>query len=743
MFIRFLFHPARTCACLCAGILALLVLSPAALADGGDRPDIIFLLLDDMNADMLEHLDRIESEIADEGTTFENFFISTPVCCPSRSNFLLGEFSHDHGVWEVKNSPVGGWHTFRRLGHEENVFAKPMKEDFGYHTALMGKFFNWYPNDGDPDNPMTGYGWKNNDVPPYWYSWRGMRSGTMFSYYGTDFNECDNCVAGPTGATVVDTPATGIDKVYSTDYLRDEAVEFIEASYNDGKSIFLWIAPVAPHKQSSNTTPVPPDRYATSFPSETWPDKPNLFEDDRTDKASWLTSLPELNETTTRPLMDEYFRDALRSLEAVEDLLFGDGTHDGVLDALEDDGRLDNTYIFIASDNGYHYGEHHLPDGKRTFFEEDVRVPLLVRGPGVPAGRTLPHLVGNVDLARTFIEIAGGNAPLAMDGRSLLPLLREAAPPTDRWRQVTLLERQESPGTPGPEDSYAVRTADYKYIRYPDDPGPQEQLYDLDSDPYELESLHADSGQATRKAALEDALDELKPCDGAGCRSWDGRDPEDSSRKVAGAIFNPCITTSGNCSTTIAWDSRFFTNGYLWILNDFGTAWRCMASGGYDHDTVGPWTWGGTVKLHVYDSTIPCGGGNSPLSSELVQTLSIPKAVEPTGLPTAQILTLPSPCVNNGSGQCVASIFVKSANIDTGVYDRLEVRTPNGTLWQQITPNTTFKGLTGAWTTGTTGREMSLYPGKDGTSVCSSPCDVTDPASNLGPRFDYAHIYRD
>jgi arylsulfatase A-like enzyme len=714
-----------------ATLLVLSIAAPALAGGDPDRPDIVFVLLDDMNTDMAPYLDRVQAGLVAQGTSFENAFVSTSVCCPSRTNFLLGEYSHNHGVWEVPNSTYGGMKAFKDNGLEEEVVAKGLQA-LGYETAMFGKFFNWYPNYGSFDSSY---------VPPHWDTWRVLRAGSspgMFAYYGSRYSECDDCEDEETQVTVYDSSQEPVP-VYSTDYLRQEAVEFITNADPD-EPLFLWISPVAPHKYLAN--PVGPTRYDGEFTGVTAPDKDNQFED-RADKPTWLQALMPLNEAMVRPEMDDYFRNALRALEAVEDLLFGapPSFDDGVLDALFDTGRLGNTYIVFTSDNGYHFGEHHLPSGKRTFFEEDVRVPLYVVGPEVPAGGVRQHLVGNVDLARTFLELAGGNAPVTVSGRSLVPLLRPAAPPLDRWRQAMLLEREYSDTEArAPAQSYGVRTQGWKYLSYPPATGAiHESLYDVVEDHLEETSLHDDAGQQTRKAALAARLAKLENCSGPSCRSWEGRNPEVEEHLFVGALFNPCTATGQSCTTTLVWDAETFENQYLWIRRQSGETVHCGAAGGSGSVQVGPLTWGGPIAFDVYDTDTDCQSG-PPAAQDRVQTLTVPGAVESPVRPMAQIVALPSPCKLDAQGKCRATVFVQSANFGSD-YDRIEVRTTQGTLWRSFAINGLSSDAVGPWNGSLAGIELSIYPGRTGKS-CTAPCDPAAPKSALGPRLDFTHIYK-
>ena len=248
--------------------------------------------------------------------------------------------------------------------------------------------------------------------------------------------------------------------------------------------------------------------------------------------------------------MEELHRKRLQSMLAVDDMV-GD-----LVKVLHDSGELDNTYIFFTSDNGFHLGQHRLGAGKWTAYEEDIRVPLLVRGPGVPEGKTLDHMVLNNDLAPTFADLAGAETPSFVDGRSLKPLLKDDPPPPEDWRQRFVLEAvaersgvaqppfiTESTvaplltGDPLPNNwrrtsaasaqlseewgrpwMKALRTEDYLYVEYKTD---EHELYDLRRDPYELHNEYATASPDLRRR-LEAQLDSLRKCSAEECLAGEG-----------------------------------------------------------------------------------------------------------------------------------------------------------------------------------------------------------------------------
>jgi len=290
---------------------------------------------------------------------------------------------------------------------------------------------------------------------------------------------------------------------------------------------------------------MPAPRHEEAFTDTRLPRTPSFDEEDVSDKPAWVRNNPHPNrEEVTR--MEDLYRNRLRSMLAVDEMV------GRLMDALRESGELDNTYVFFTSDNGFHIGEHRMTTGKWTAYEEDVRVPLIVRGPGVPAGRTLSHLVLNNDLAPTFADMANVEAPDFVDGRSLKPLLSGRPRSPEDWRKTFLVEAAaaEGRGPPSPsvdEDSIkplltgdplpegwrraarseeawsrvdwgrpelqAVRTGDHLYVEYATG---ERELYDLREDPYQLDNRY-DSADPELLRRLRERLQELRKCSGSDC----------------------------------------------------------------------------------------------------------------------------------------------------------------------------------------------------------------------------------
>ena len=469
-----------------------------------ERPNIILILTDDLAADDLSHMPNLRSLLIEQGTTFENAFVTDSLCCPSRATILRGQYAHNHGI--IENSlPNGGYEKFRSLGRQSSTVATWL-QDAGYRTVLVGKYMNDY---------------EGTQVPPGWDDWHAV-SGNYTSH---DLNENGKIVSYDPGS------------YYMTDVLADRAVEFVRDPDGRVPSVllphrpfFMWLGTTAPHQPAD-----PAPRHADALPGVSMPRPPSFDEADVSDKPEWVRDNPPLDQRQIAD-MEDLYRKRLQSMLAVDDMI------GRLVGTLRNSGELENTYFFFTSDNGFHFGTHRLSVGKWTAYEEDIHVPLIVRGPGVPKGRTLEHLVLNNDFAPTFAELGGTQTPEFVDGRSLVPLLGEDPPPTDDWRSAFLVEAATElggtvlpllSGDHLPEDwrkisrqdwgrpgLQAVRTEDHLYVEY--DTGERE-LYDLKDDPDELDNRYK-TADPEYSRSLRGRLAALRGCSAAACRAAeDGR----------------------------------------------------------------------------------------------------------------------------------------------------------------------------------------------------------------------------
>jgi N-acetylglucosamine-6-sulfatase len=492
-------------------------------AKSAKKPNIVFILTDDL--DLNSYLDpsrfpKVNSLLVQKGTTFSNFFVTDSLCCPSRSSILRGQYVHQHDV--LGNlPPSGGYGKFHTNGDEKSTIATWM-HDSGYRTGLLGKYLNGYPETVAP-----------TFVPPGWDEWDSPTSGgNPYSEYNYRLNENGKLVRY--GSTPQD---------YLVDVLSRKSSEFIQQK-ND-KPFFLYVAPYVPHQPA---TPAP--RFADAFPGVQAPRTPSFNEADMSAEPQWLQNRPLLSDPQIATI-DQLYRKRLQSMLGVDDLV------ENVVNTLQQTGQLDNTYIVLSSDNGFHLGQHRLPPGKMTPFEEDIHVPLVVRGPGVPEGKKADGLAMNIDLAPTFADLGGAKAPSFVNGRSIASEMHGKKPATAR--KAVLVEhyaesekrqgRKKAPAAPQDPDNdanppnsgtptagaqapairrgqfqplglpeyAALRTDRYTYVEYVTG---ERQLYDLRTDPDQLHDI-VTTADPKLVQDLAKQLSALRQCKGGGCRTAD------------------------------------------------------------------------------------------------------------------------------------------------------------------------------------------------------------------------------
>jgi arylsulfatase A-like enzyme len=285
---------------------------------------------------------------------------------------------------------------------------------------------------------------------------------------------------------------------YSTDVLKDRAIHFIKDQSASHDPFFLFIAPKAAHAQGPRAIPAP--KYEQALNEVHLPESPAFNEKDLRHKA--LNS-PNVGIKTKEDLEKSY-RAELQSLQSVDDLVAAVG------DALKETGKLDNTVIIYTSDNGFLFGDHRLI-GKSAAYEGSIKVPLLMRGPGIAENEAREQLVNNLDLVATIVDLAGAKPGAAQDGKSLSPLFAAAAAP---WRSALLIESPVNRFERKTNRFTGVRTPTKKYVKYE---GGFEELFDLAADPHELNNAAEDPAYSADLSALRAMHDKLKVCAGDGC----------------------------------------------------------------------------------------------------------------------------------------------------------------------------------------------------------------------------------
>jgi arylsulfatase A-like enzyme len=524
--------PART---LVASAIALLALAAGVLAASQARgamtgANVVFILTDDMTSSELAGMPNVESLIGAQGTTFNEAYASFPLCCPSRATMLTGQYMHNHGV-RGNFPPNGSWFKFR--SHESNDVPVWL-HDAGYYNIHIGKYLNGYSL---VDGTLP--------VPQGWNEWYGKVSEDAL-YFDYNLIEKTSYDGTPRITFYGDQPSD-----YQTDVFGDRAADFVSDSAAGHQPFWLNLWFNSPHGPFD---PAPRDLFRLS--GTPLPKLPGFNEKDVSDKPKWLRR--QIKKPLRKKQINVIDNERRRQQEQ---LISVDQAVGKLIDALKAKGILDDTYIIFASDNGFFRGEHRIASGKYLPYDPSARVPLLIRGPGIPQGGVSNELVWNGDIAQTIEQIASGSENQGVDGRSLLPY---AENPALRSTRPVLLEGDTGPGGTGAESAHAsaamaraarvhvagrrgvknldqepdaiksgantdnapayrsIRTDRYEYTVYANG---QTELYDMKRDPAQLRNLATDPRFRYVRKWLFDHLAVLSSCAGAACRAEIGPDP--------------------------------------------------------------------------------------------------------------------------------------------------------------------------------------------------------------------------
>jgi N-acetylglucosamine-6-sulfatase len=524
-----------------AAICALAVPSGAAarkaVAGKDKRPNILVVMTDDMASTDVAFMPNVQKLLAKRGTTFADAVDSFPLCCPARATFMTGQYAHNTGV-------AGNFYPFGWYGMKGRKNTLPAWLDkAGYTTAHVGKWLNGYGSrDAHGEIPKGFDIWHTLlDVSAYDYHNYLMNSNGKIRAYGdadfarklVEFSEIQ--VTPPAGKGVPDILAKLQEefgpppytywgaqdpKDYSSDVTGQITTKLVRQQAKSKDPFFIWWSPAAPHREDVAVTlmgrpgadPRPPARYEALSKSFTLPQPPSFNEADFGDKPSTLTSKAPLMTQQQIDQLQLNYQGRIGSLRAVDD-------HVGnLVKTLRKTGQLQNTMIMFLSDNGWLQGEHRVTGDKFLPYEESIRIPLIVRGPGVPAGKTIKGQVSNVDFAPTLVDAADAKPGRTMDGVSLLPTI---ANPKERPKRVLEIEalaplfEQNVPVNAWDRPYTGVRTDRYTYVVWTETG--EKELYDRKADPYQLQNVAGDPAYAAVESDLAAKLAELADCRGKAC----------------------------------------------------------------------------------------------------------------------------------------------------------------------------------------------------------------------------------
>ncbi|KAI1326845.1 Arylsulphatase [Xylariaceae sp. FL0255] len=453
--------------------------------------NLILVLTDDQDVhlDSLKYMPLVKKHLVEQGTYFSKHYCTTSVCCPSRVSLWTGKLAHNTNVTDVI-PPYGGYPKFISEGFNKDYLPVWLQKA-GYSTYYTGKFLNYHTIENYDKPHAEGFSVSDFLLDPYTYE-----------YYNATFQHNNGRI---------DKEPKSYQGNYSTDVIAENSYHWLKQILGEkgGKNpFFMTIAPIAPHanvhitrdpstRQLSPkfTEPVPAKRHEHLFQEAKVP-RTGSFNPDQPSGATWILNLPKQNQSNL-DYNDHFYRQRLRSLQAVDEMV------EGLIWRLDAYGALDNTYIIYTSDNGYHIGQHRLQPGKTCGYEEDINVPLIIRGPGVAKNHKSNLVTTHTDLAPTILDLLNVSSTQEFDGRPI-PLRknyteRSAAVVKSQRHEIALVEYWGQTAAEGENQTIFAPNHTYKGVRVSD--GGFDLYYSVwCSNHRELYDMNVDHGQLTNLA---------------------------------------------------------------------------------------------------------------------------------------------------------------------------------------------------------------------------------------------------
>ncbi|KAF2183305.1 Arylsulphatase [Zopfia rhizophila CBS 207.26] len=508
--------------------------NPKAPISLDSRPNIVFILTDDQDLHLgsLDYMPLLRKHLVEQGTSYKRHFCTIAICCPSRVSLWTGQAAHNTNVTDV-SPPYGGYPKFISQGYNDNWLPVWLQEA-GYNTYYTGKLFNAHTTSNYDSPFIKGFTGSDFLLDPFTYQ-----------YLNSSFQRNHD-------------PPVNYANQYLGDVLAGKVYGFLDDAVKEDKPFFLTVAPIAPHANVDRPNgtarfapPIPAERHANLFPNVTVPRTEN-FNPGNPSGASWIRNLPQQSQENV-DYNDEFYRLRLRTIQSVDELV------DGVVTRLEQYGILNNTYVIYSTDNGFHIGQHRLQPGKECGYEEDINIPLIVRGPGVPKNEATEIVTSHTDLSPTFLTLADAPLRATFDGQAI-PFSRSGLDEAKEKRHEHVnvefwgMYLGEGASRFNGDTDYDNNT--YKAVRIISDSYSlyysvwctnEHELYDLKTDPGQLNNLLLNSTSNSTTlldcplqklvARLDSLLFVLKSCKGKECiRPWAALHPQGDVANLQDAL---------------------------------------------------------------------------------------------------------------------------------------------------------------------------------------------------------------
>jgi arylsulfatase A-like enzyme len=523
--------PRRVVLMALAAAITVVALAPGSAIAKKKKPNIVFVFNDDQSVDTVrsyKNLPKFKSPckaprgtvqpclnqlIRGHGVNFSRMADAYPLCCPSRATLITGQFGHNNGVRSL----------FQYENMQKTEVLPIWLQRAGYRTGWIGKYQGpSYLGKNEPGEQARGY-------PNGFDDFQGLVDENALAPKPTDIGASANAFYGYTvNHNGVHTTMPKTPQYYQTDWITRQTTKFIKTSSKGSKPFFIGVGYTAPHWSPKGAPNTDPTDMTTKEGNPTFesnqnppvvaprhqdelkkflaahikvPRTPNFSEKDLSDKPAFVQKAGQVSPETAARL-DKWQAYRLASLLAVDEGV------QKIYKQLKKSKQLNNTYIVYGGDNGWMQGNHGLTFTKTHVYEESTRVPFFIRGPHTKKA-TVSEPTSNVDWASTFLSIAGGKPGVKQDGMSLTPYLKK---PAKRFGRAIFYETTDAAnplsGVPGYN---AIKLGRWKYVEYTSG---EKELYDLQKDPYELNSLHANLQYAGVIAALHARLVVFDHCAG-------------------------------------------------------------------------------------------------------------------------------------------------------------------------------------------------------------------------------------